>query len=82
MLQLRTLFVKGGFQTTFSINILIKITVSKSINCLYIFKSFTILARVLGITIMAPIIVVIVKANILASLLQSKGKDSYNKPCL
>jgi hypothetical protein len=44
-------------------------TVSKSVNYLYVFKSFVILARVLGIIIMAPIIVVIVKANILALLL-------------
>jgi hypothetical protein len=31
---------------------------------------------------MAPIIIVIVKANILASLLWSKGRDLYNKPSM
>jgi hypothetical protein len=50
------------------------------INYLYVFESFAVLARVLGVTIMAPIIVVIVKANILASLFRSKDRDSYNKP--
>jgi hypothetical protein len=54
--------------------------ISKSINYLYVFKSFVVLARVLDIIIMAPIIVVIVKVNILASLFQSKDRDLYNKP--
>jgi hypothetical protein len=42
--------------------------VSKSINCLCVLESFVILARVLNITIIAFIIIVIIKANILASL--------------
>jgi hypothetical protein len=55
-------------------------TVSESVNCLCVFKSFAVLARVLGVTVMAPIIVIIVKANVLVSLLRSEGRDSYNKP--
>jgi hypothetical protein len=65
---------------SFFADIPIKIVISKSINCLYILESFAVLARVLGITVIAPIIVVIVKANVLASLLRSEGRDLYNKP--
>jgi hypothetical protein len=54
--------------------------ISKSINYLYVFKSFVILARVLSIIIMAIIIIIIIKVNILALLFQNKGKDLYNKP--
>jgi hypothetical protein len=71
----------GGIRRFFA-DIPTEMAVSESVNCLCVLESFAVLARVLGITVMASIIVVIVKANVLASLFQSKDRDLYNKPCL